>query len=67
MASTETQGAVQEGGLAELDQFSEMLRQSIKPRTAEASREVDNAISALVSEVLGDQELISEDALDTLQ
>ena len=67
MASTETQGVVQEGGLAELDQFSEMLRQSIKPRTAEASREVDNAISALVSEVLGDQELISEDALDTLQ
>ena len=67
MASTETQGVVQEGALAELDQFSEMLRQSIKPRTAEASREVDNAISALVSEVLGDQELITEDALDTLQ
>ena len=67
MASTETQGAVQEGGLAELDQFSEMLRQSIKPRTAEASREVDNAVSALVSEVLGDQALITEDALDTLQ
>ena len=35
--SAQTEAQVQGGELAELDQFSEMLRQSIKPRTKEAS------------------------------
>ncbi|PTV95973.1 type VI secretion system protein ImpC [Rhodobacter aestuarii] len=67
MAEMETQAEAQAGDLSELDQFSEMLRQTIKPRTTEASREVDNAVSALVREVMGDQELVAGDALDTLQ
>jgi len=67
MAEMETQSVAQPGALAELDQFSEMLRQTIKPRTTEASREVDNAVSALVREVMGDETLVAGDALDTLQ
>ncbi len=66
MAAEQQQIEAQGGGLAELDQFSEMLRQTIKPRTREASDEVDNAVTALVRQVMGDQELVSEDVLETL-
>ncbi len=67
MAVEQKNTEAQSGGLAELDQFSEMLRQTIKPRTKEASDEVDNAVTALVRQVMGDQNLVSEDVLDTLQ
>lgn len=66
MVAKQQQTEAQTGDLAELDQFSEMLRQTIKPRTKEASDEVDNAISALVKQVMGDQELVSDDVLETV-
>lgn len=60
--------AAAEGGqaLSELDEFSDILKQSIKPRTDIAAKEVDNAVVALVREALDDQTLIAEDVIDTI-
>ncbi|MCQ0969176.1 type VI secretion system contractile sheath large subunit (plasmid) [Paracoccus sp. TK19116] len=52
--------------LGELDEFSDILRQTIKPRTEVAAKEVDNAVAALVDEALADQSLIGEDVIDTV-
>ena len=53
-------------GLNELSEFSDILKQTIKPRTDVAAKEVDNAVAALVREALDDQELVAEDVIDTL-
>ncbi|MDO5603711.1 MAG: type VI secretion system contractile sheath large subunit [Paracoccus sp. (in: a-proteobacteria)] len=52
--------------LAELDEFSDILHQTIKPRTERAAEEVDNAVVALAREALDDQTLIAEDVIDTI-
>lgn len=64
--ATQTEGQVA-GGLSELDEFSDILKQTIKPRTEEAATEVDNAVVTLVKEAMGDSTLISEDIIDTIQ
>lgn len=61
----QTEGQVSEG-LSELDEFSDMLKQTIKPRTDEAAKEVDSAVVALVKEAMNDQSVIEEDILDTI-
>ena len=43
------------GQLTELEEFSDILKQTIKPRTEVAAKEVDNAVVALVREALDDQ------------
>ncbi len=59
-----------EGGateaLDELSEFQDMLKQTIKPRSEVAAKEVDNAVVSLVREAMGDQSLISEDVIDTI-
>lgn len=65
--ATENQAQVQGGAaLTELDEFSDILKQTIKPRTEVAAKEVDNAVVALVREALDDQTLIAEDVIDTI-
>lgn len=61
----QTEGQVQ-GGLKELDEFSDILKQTIKPRTEEAAKEVDSAVIALVREAMSDQSVIEDDILDTI-
>jgi type VI secretion system protein ImpC len=63
---TQAQESVALAGLAELDEFSDILRQTIKPRTEEAAREVDNAVVTLVREALSDDTVIAEDVIDTI-
>ena len=63
-AQTEGQQGAQ--ALDELSEFSDILKQTIKPRTDVAAKEVDNAVVALVREAMGDQSLIAEDVIDTL-
>ncbi len=63
-AKTNTQAADQP--LSDLDEFSDILKQTIKPRTDVAAKEVDNAVVALVREALDDQALIGEDVIDTI-
>ncbi len=53
-------------GLTELDEFSDILKQTIKPRTEEAAKEVDIAVVALVREALSDESIISDDVIDTI-
>jgi len=52
--------------LTDLDEFSDILKQTIKPRTDVAAKEVDNAVIALVREAIDDEDVIAEDVLDTL-
>lgn len=54
------------GALSGLDEFSDILRQTIKPRTDVAAKEVDNAVVALVREALDDQTLVADDVIDTI-
>jgi type VI secretion system protein ImpC len=63
--ATKQEGQVAEG-LSELDEFSDILKQTIKPRTEEASKEVDVAVVALVREALSDDTVISDDVIDTI-
>lgn len=62
----QTEGQQGAAALDELSEFSDILKQTIKPRTDVAAQEVDNAVVALVREAMQDQSLISEDVLDTL-
>lgn len=62
----ETQArAAEAGALTGTDRFSDILKQTIKPRTDIAAKEVDNAVIALVREALDDESLIAEDVIDT--
>ncbi len=63
-AQTEAAGGAV--ALDELSEFSDMLKQTIKPRTDVAAREVDNAVVALVREALNDQSVVADDVIDTI-
>jgi len=63
-AQTEAQGGA--AGLDELAEFNDILKQTIKPRSEVAAKEVDNAVSSLVKQAMGDQTLIAGDAIDTI-
>ena len=52
---------------ADVDEFQALLKQSFKPRTDDASREIDNAVSTLVKQALSDSSLVKNDVLDTIQ
>lgn len=60
------QDAQVQEGLSELDEFSDILKQTIKPRTDEAAKEVNSAVVTLVREALNDQTVISDDVIDTI-
>lgn len=66
MAQAPQQAGKQGEALSELNEFSDILRQTIKPRTEVAAKEVDNAVVALVQEALEDETLIGEDVIDTI-
>ena len=57
------EGAV---GTEELGEFSDILKQTFKPRTERAAEEVDNAVQTLVSQALSDTSIIQDDVLDTI-
>lgn len=54
------------GALAELDEFSSILKQNFKPRSDVAAKEVESAVGTLVREALQDDSLIADDVLDTI-
>ncbi|MBL4929584.1 type VI secretion system contractile sheath large subunit [Fuscibacter oryzae] len=66
MATELEKGTGGAGALAELDEFSSILKQNFKPRSDTAAKEVENAVSTLVKEALADDSLIAEDILDTI-
>ena len=62
----QTEAAQPAEALDELSEFSDMLKQTIKPRSEVAAKEVDNAVVALVREALDDQTVVAEDVIDTV-
>ncbi len=52
--------------LQEGDDFSQLLKQSFKPRSERAATEVENAVNTLVQQALADSSLIKDDVLDTI-
>ena len=49
------------------EEFSNVLKQSFKPRTDRAATEVENAVTTLVREALADTTIIQDDVLDTIE
>lgn len=47
--------------------FSQLLKQSFKPRSDRAATEVENAVTTLVQQALEDTSLVKEDVLDTIE
>ncbi|GLK65511.1 type VI secretion system contractile sheath large subunit [Paracoccus kondratievae] len=66
MAQESQAQVASQDALGSLDEFSDILKQTIKPRTDVAAKEVDNAVAALVREALDDESLIAEDVIDTI-
>ncbi len=64
---TQQSTEAQQGAVAEVDDFSSLLKQSFKPRTPDAETEVENAVTTLVKQALQDQSVIKEDILDTVE
>jgi type VI secretion system protein ImpC len=50
----------------DVDNFSELLRKSFKPRNEIAAAEVDNAVTTLVRQALEDATIVKDDVLDTI-
>jgi type VI secretion system protein ImpC len=50
----------------DVDEFSNLLKQSFKPRSERAASEVENAVATLVQQALMDQSVIKDDVLDTI-
>ena len=67
--ATETAHATQEAQVQtrEADEFTQLLKQSFKPRTERAATEVENAVKTLVDQALADTSLIKSDVLDTIE
>ncbi len=67
--ATETRQESSVGGLAayqEVSDFSDLLKQSFKPRSERAATEVENAVNTLIQQALADTSVIKDDVLDTL-
>ncbi len=58
----------QDGGVqTEANDFSEILRQSFKPRSTKAKDEVESAVEILVTQALADANVVKNDILDTIE
>jgi len=64
---TEAQGAAGAVETVSPDEFSDLLKQSFKPRTERAASDVDNAIGVLVGQALENADVIKDDVLDTIE
>jgi type VI secretion system protein ImpC len=51
----------------DFEDFSQLLKQSFKPRTERAETEVQSAVSTLIKEALADSTVIKEDVIDTIE
>ena len=51
----------------DVGEFSELLKQSFKPRTERAATEVENAVATLVRQALADESVVKDDVLDTIE
>ncbi|WP_342165051.1 type VI secretion system contractile sheath large subunit [Methylobacterium sp. SD21] len=58
------QTTAQPGGLGE---FSDLLKQSFKPRNDRAQTEVENAVVTLINQAMSNADVVKSDVLDTIE
>ena len=63
-AQTEKSAQAQEG--FQVDEFSELLKKEFKPKSDRAAQQVEAAVQTLAKQVLSDQDLILEDAVNSI-
>ena len=51
----------------DVGEFAAVLKQSFKPRSADAATEIDGAINALVKEALTDRDVVKSDVIQTIE
>ena len=62
----ERQEAQQQGGTVELSEFSSLLKKEFKPKSDKAKDAVEIAVRTLAAQALIDSNVISDDALNTI-
>src|SRR6476646_6408634 len=62
----EKQEAQQQGGTVELSEFSSLLKKEFKPKSDKAKDAVETAVRTLAEQALIDSNIISDDALNTI-
>jgi len=50
----------------EADEFASLLKQEFRPKSDRAREEVEQAVATLASQVVSDADLITEDAINTI-
>jgi type VI secretion system protein ImpC len=51
----------------DIGEFSDLLKQSFRPRTPDAAAEVQNAVTTLVNQALADTSIIKNDVIETIE
>jgi type VI secretion system protein ImpC len=65
MAEKKTQAAEATEAL-EADEFASLLQKEFRPKSDRAKKEVEDAVATLAQQVVSDEELITEDAINTI-
>src|SRR5215813_544142 len=66
--ANETQAAGQQApALAELDEFSALLKREFKPKTEEANEAVQRAVRTLAQQALADTSVVGDDVIKTIE
>ncbi|MFL6565442.1 MAG: type VI secretion system contractile sheath large subunit, partial [Burkholderiales bacterium] len=67
MATNEKLADQQAPALAELDEFSALLKKEFKPKSEEANEAVQRAVRTLAQQALTDTSVVSDDAVKTIE
>lgn len=55
-----------EGATRDVEEFSDLLKQSFKPRSANQATQVESAVATLVKQAMADQAVVKDDVIDTI-
>ncbi len=66
MAEQQTEQEAQAGEELSVDSFSELLKKEFKPKSDRAAAQVEAAVETLAQQVLSDENLILEDAINSI-
>jgi type VI secretion system protein ImpC len=66
MAEQQTDQAGAAAATLEVDEFAQLLNKEFKPKSDRARQEVERAVQTLAQQVLSDQDLIVEDAINSI-
>jgi type VI secretion system protein ImpC len=66
MAEKQAQGAEGATETIAADDFSDLLKKEFRPKSDRAKREVEAAVSTLAEQVISDADLITDDAINTI-